>query len=296
MKREMREKAPPLRVWIYAILFTLLLWAGMLFLNVRDEAARENRFLHRCRAEIRDAHRDMSGGERRMVNMIGTSLMQMATRHLLSEEQCSTYGLQNVSFLRFTLPGSNLYNFMPVVEELLKKPPDLLLIESDLLFNIEYHSRFSFKYLMMLPKTMMLRIMSPMRRKNRLRVLDRNPEKILARRRKTIQIQMKRLTVARRHFAGMVARLRSKGVRVVIVEIPRSAPVDKVKQKVIFSRHGAFVDFVKRSCRVPWLLYPNPLDPSYYSDSSHLNPGGARKFLSWLIPEIRKLLAGGGTP
>lgn len=296
MKRHGLENAPPLRVWIYAILLALLLWVGMLFNNAHAEAVREDHFLRQCRTDIRALHNGVDGGNSRLVILLGTSLMEKVTRNLLWEEQSSSYGLQNLRFLKMTLPMSNLYHFLPVMDELLEKPPDLLLIESDLLFNVEYHSRFSLKYLMMLPKSIMLRIMSPLRRKNHFRVLHRNPERILARRLKTIQVQMGRLTVARGPFAGMVSRLRSRGVRVVIVEIPRSAPVDKVKREVILSRHGAFVDFVKRSCGVPWLVYPEPLSPSWYSDSSHLTPRGARRFLSWLIPEIRNLLAGGMTP
>ncbi len=289
-KRAMIPDAPPLRVWILVVSLLVLGLSLLAFLEIREISGVNARFRSHHRQRIHEFAQRVSVESRQRVVILGTSLLFRSARTHNLVKMAKELGLGRMRFLILARPQGSFYDYLPLMDSILDLSPDLLLIESDLLFSIEYVGFCSREFLRRLPGLISRRIRGGVDKGDGRTRMQRDPQRYLKRRQQAMRQRMALPPVRPGLIRAAAQRLRSQGVRLAVVDIPRAAPLEMVKNRQRDLHHREFIDYLQAKCRIPWLTYPGELRPYLFRDYSHFTPEGGRVFLNWLLPQVRSLL------
>lgn len=290
ISRAVFPEAPSLRIWKMSVVVATLLIVGLFLLYAGQEADRNARFQRKhldmirlCRSNPRFENHDH-------VVMLGTSLLGHCVRASNPVESARKMGLGNLRFLSLYRPKGNIHHFLPIMGDILRISPKLLLIQSDLLFYHEYASPYSLDFLLSLPRYITSIIRADERVQMRNWRLKHSPMKVLSHKIRAMQNRMARPTADPRVVRDIIDHFRVRGIQVVIFDIPRSGQLEAAMKRLREENHGDFMDFLKGECRVPWISFPRGFSHSLFVDYAHFTPAGGRKFIDWLVAEIHRLL------
>ncbi len=297
---------PPLRVWaiVAGILLVSCAFAIPPFLRYR--AGVEEAFRTACEERLAGFSKRCATGAAPRVVAIGSSLLHCATcsdgaMELLSRRD----GEGELRFLRLASIQSSIDQYLPILDRIAAAPPQILLIESDLLYyrwrqlTVAAELNDYADYCRREIKACLVR--AGMERQRGQRNID--PERLLedgdldyyAERtnrflrdyRRSIEERDPRGTlppgdpilVRLRHLTGL-------GVHVVLLEMPRTRQADAVVPPLHLKRADALRRQLERECGVQVLRYPGRFPFSMYRDFSHLTNAGAERYSRWLLARV----------
>ena len=308
--------APPLRVWLATAVIAILAAALSIPPFLRIRAERELSFIRPCSEQI--AAFTARGKNRQKVCpkivVLGTSRICSG---LFFDEQMEEFARQQafgeIRFLRLARVKGTIDHFLPLFDQIIDAKPDILFIEADSLFFswekggiseiVKEHSIYCRNCI-----------------KRGLRWVAGNHEKnktteelvglwennlIIPQKQDVEQFQfyseLLKKRQCRRGFdpeepvAAMLRRAYEKGVRIVILDLPRS----ELMNTQIPASHKRLTKELSNQlgtlCAARFIVYPGQLGLGCFADFTHLNDKGRELFSRWLLSQIKDITGIGGS-
>lgn len=298
---------PPLRVW-YAVALVILIVVLVTippFLWHRETI--EQGFLRSCTTRLHafsNRCRGSNGDEPRII-ALGSSLVACGMLCDERMESCvQRERLGTVHFLRLARAKSSVEHFLPVLEQVLNVAPDILLIDADSILYRFQAGPFQpllgdyADYVRSIARRQLLRVMGVVDTRRELpALLDADFEFTAQQNSETFRLYAS--AMKNREACGLLPpghpviqllrRARARGIRVVLVEMPRSRQAESVIPTAHLARNKALRGQLERECGVIFLKHPERFPLDRFRDFSHLNQAGAEQFSRWLMAESEKI-------
>lgn len=298
------DRPPPLRVWA-AVAVVALLLAAAVWPSYR-KALRDGDFLDANRPRIAEfaADQELGGAGPRIV-ALGNSLLY---RGIWFDGTMATvaarYGAPNWHFLRIVRSMGGYRNFTPLFEPILAARPDLLILQSDLLLEnvqpigygeyLSYSARSWLRQATGRPSLQRTAVI------DQLRDREDNPpfrrsDAVLARYVAARPYALPLPAPARAEIEELLLLAKAAGIRVVVLDLPRSAAS---REAVAVCRRGSGGDateaWLRQGDLATWLECPLAFDDDCFYDYAHLNAAGRDKLVSWLVGALARELKSAG--
>ncbi|MFZ4876360.1 hypothetical protein ACL9RI_14870 [Janthinobacterium sp. Mn2066] len=205
---------------------------------------------------------------------------------------------------RLSNPGLGMDFLGPSLPEVEQHPPDILVIEKNLLLVDPQHQmmgRLRSNVALGLKKIAAIAIPSLIQSEPMLEVLQRQDEKIFCEQlpKQNNAIDFKNYI----HFLNIIynslqvdptlssalQRLSKRGVSIVILDIQRSIPVERQTAAAKQAWFAQLRQLLPPGARLTYLTSPSYDSGTLYCDGSHLSPAGSRRFMAWWTPELLQL-------
>lgn len=282
------NKSAPLMVWAMTLGFVILMAAGTLYLYFQTKPFIE------FNSDRLAAFKDVKG---KKVAGIGSSLMYNATYFDdFMSDFCLKNGYESIRFLRIVRYGSSIEDFFQLLNPILDASPDVILIESNLLFFNRGERRLPsaaadfkkfLKFLIRYPERindfqrgergnlelmMELPFQSPkqdtverLQRAAKLKKMQvRNPD------------ELKELSV----FFSMC---KERQIKVVIVEIPGFLENGMAEWSLKKQKIASLCQALETEYGTEYLTFPYQFGLEYYRDFAHFNQKGRESYSRWLV-------------
>ena len=292
------NSSPPLRVWLYGAILAASVLASLVPLRLkfgRDmgviAAAYTQRFL------IAPSHQDSA----RVVGL-GSSLLWAATPPAAYES------LEGVHWMRLTKSGGGIGYLRAVFDVFDKTPPSVLVIDANLLlpstpaFVVE-EMRYAFTQAVsnvLYPVMERIGIPHPLSQKvlsDQRRPFGCEPVQAEALKKQTARwIREQNAFYANAavdpEIRDRLMHLAQRGVRIVVLELRRSAPLDQgsaTEKQRWLERWQAVLP---PGPSVSYLISPVIQDAAMYCDGRHMNALGASRFTPWWTAQLQQMAKG----
>jgi hypothetical protein len=320
--------AAPLWVWCASLALVILLGVTSLAPFLRYRSEQDRAFFNDCATRI-DALGQGSGatGAKAPIRIIGigSSLLYRATYNQREmSEFAQIEGFAQLDFLRLTRGGAELLQFAPLMDRIIAARPDILLIQADLL-TYRWHSEREelFHQHAEYVKLMLIRGLSLiagnpswLRGQTASPVLLNEAGDTLAdgrmpgREKPPLQDVAEeaagkaralndRLPVTRFDAADPVLqtlkRARERGIRIVLLGIPRISEVEVLIPQAERRRERELLRQTEELFGARYIAFDRSLGPDCFEDSAHLNKRGRAEFSRWLITQMHELHRHGGS-
>ncbi len=90
-------------------------------------------------------------------------------------------------------------------------------------------------------------------------------------------------------LSAALQRLSVRGVYIVIVDIQRSMPIERLTAQSKEAWFAHLHQLLPAGAKFAYLTSPSYNNDTLYCDGSHLNPAGQRRFTSWWSPELERI-------
>lgn len=303
------NQATPIRVWIRALLLAILIYfcgfAAMSYFEIK--ALRTPPDLSKFEQKTSNISNDEQAAE---VYVFGSSLSRLALSHggffksAIADRDLS-FGYRIV-----TRRKAVLSNFSYMIPQLQSDLPDLVLIESNILCVKMFEQTFNEKR--MYPKRLLgryethLALTAEFLRTHLWRALKAmslpvpKEAKIIdedywTRYQKHAKNYSVRQVDEFPEWVSFFQQAREKGIRVIIIELPRSAQAAQYLSRNFIVGYEALIGQFMEEYGVEYMGFPMDLDQrKFYKDAAHFNKTGAKVYSDWLVGMIEKNIGEGG--
>lgn len=280
--------APPLLVWLASAALTAATMCPLIALHNSQERATAS-LLADCTRNVLAQGRP---GDIRVIGL-GSSLLRAATP---ARDDVAAAPLHWSRVIKNGVGLTHLRASLALIEG---APPDVLVIEKNLLAttpqaDVVNGVRRGVMYVFENILSMMDGRVDPLQALGAAQTQDVPCEDQL---RPMTDAQMARLEHSLRRsyeespdpaFVAALLRLAHRGVHVMIIDIPRSVPIERINEEV---KHRWFARLQQMLPPGPHLSYhtgPSYSQSNLYCDARHLNATGAKLFRAWWWNELRQ--------
>jgi hypothetical protein len=292
-----RRNAVPFRVWTRAFIIAgLIFWAGFgLFVGIHKETQPP--------AQIRsNTH---SGFPRTDAYILGSSLTERGFSTYGSLDSILFQDRLDVHYKMITRPYAVIGDFSPYLDEIMKAAPGVVLIESNIICADLYHRpseslighlrqyRAFFRKIQKRLAELWLQSFSGLFRESpELRASGQGTapdEKYWNAYKKGAKKFRVRRIDAFPEWNAFLGRARKAGIRVFLLELPRSREADRYVSKKFLEDQERLIRQFEERYHVIHLKFPRRLEQrAFFIDSAHFNRAGANLFSRWLVDRIWK--------
>ncbi|WP_332860802.1 hypothetical protein [Janthinobacterium svalbardensis] len=289
--------APPLRIWLYSALLVMGVMVPLALQRWSPWRGPDHAIADHTRQFLATP---LSDGKVRVLGL-GSSLLWAATPPVLTQ-----VAMPGIDWMRMTKPGAGIGYLEPSLEIIEHNPPDVLIIEANLLLPDQNDTTMDElrQDFMLATKTMIYRIIG-----NAGLVVPPQAYVALVDQREPAQCNgtpsyMRRHealnnaanlqtmfdnTAVNLQLTKQLQRLAQRGVRIVVLELRRSELVEQFiapqKQEWLSRLRQA----LPPSHHIYYLTSPTYAQQDLYCDGSHLNAAGARLFAPWWAAQLQQL-------
>ncbi|MBL7961593.1 hypothetical protein JNL27_15270 [bacterium] len=290
-----QSKSPPMYVWGMTLVFVCLTFI------VSFKLYSDSKTFVDYNVERLDTFRTVKG---KKVIGIGSSLLHNAT---FFDQFMSDFGedigYDSIRFLRIVRYGSAIEDFIPLMTPMLDASPDMIIIESNILFllggevrrpkiwkDIAKFIRFAIKHPTRIP------VFERAGRGN----LELNMElpfhlsqhDTLTRVKRVMK--MKAFKVRSSDFPKEVIDFFSgsteRKIKIIIIDVPYVILEEVIQETSLIQQKTTYLrSQLQVKYGIEYLVYPDSLGLEYYVDFSHLNQKGRERYSYWLLSCLSKL-------
>jgi len=282
--------APPLRVWAAAALGLLAFLLLVLHREAGQRAARNQTRAARIQAfAAAPGPRVIALGS----SPLGSDLLAEARMEALSKRAGGT----GFAWLSLSMPNGTMEGFLPDLDRILAAPPEVLLVDADLLYyrpTWSSPSAFPARAAEDFMRGLKERRQPPVPRPEPAPRTpgpdpDHGPEQLRAYVSYLAQRQPRGLLPQGDPVLARLLQARVQGIRIFLLEFPRYGEAEARIPARHREQAGLTRAQLERVCGARALVFPEPLPLACYSDYSHLTGAGAERYSAWLKTELARL-------
>lgn len=287
--------APPLRIWLYsaALVAGVLALQGWSYCKSSREPRKAIAMHTQQFLDARPAQDSLR------VLALGSSLLWAGT------PPGGMPAIPGVTWMRMTKPGIGLGYLAPSLEEIEHSPPDVLVIEENLLARAQSNAamdemRIDF---FLASKKLAYRLIGQEwipTAQQYLALLDQNASfqcneiapQILAREISKHGAEIQQLfsyATVDQELANQLQRLSRRGVQIIIMELRRSQTIEQTIAPEKKNWQQRLLQALPPSPHIRYVASPAYTQANLHCDGSHMNQRGARLFSAWWQAQLRQL-------
>ena len=301
MKKRDMDQGMPLTLWAAALVIALLILYGIGYLyKLRDQRVGA--------LNPRLAEYTSSPDDSLKAYSLGSSLTKYALLQYNTLDSLLKLRNLELNYRVVVSAGSTLADFNSRIEEIIRLRPSCLFIESNLAcVHLQGNSKKEWVYKLSRFRTRLARIPFYIvkMKGDAYNLLENNVPEAFSDRNKT-KLDFDFIDEENLKLRGQVLRIReigefpewasffemadSLGIRVCLLEIPRSEEAEKHLPEAFKKQHQMLIQQYADTFTIPLLEFPEELGyVEYYHDRAHLNRPGSFYYGDWLLNELVKL-------
>lgn len=285
--RKATRKSPPLIIWWIVFLLTTitLCFAYKQFCESYPDriSKRAEALFKKNSALIEEFCSTAESSKTRKVVVIGTSLLR---RGIYTGDSMPPYmnsiGKTDISILRISQSGAKYSDFSKILDLILTKDIELILVQFDLITVREKNDKTKFnEFTEFVRRTLHPRpTIDTSEREDRI-VTKTLQVNFTEKRKQHYSSFYDNQTLSRQIFLTDLSRARKAGIDIALLYIPRSSPAEKfIKQKSDTSAGSLIKDF-KDSYDIKTLRPRQVFTLEHFYDLGHMNEAGRQRYVQW---------------